>query len=160
VKKGKAMKIITVWQPWAEMIIMGAKPWEFRENSYLTYIGPPKVNERIGIHAAKRPVKRQEVIDLIHRIEGGELCGALIPELAVPLLKKVLEAYKCRLLPVGAIIGTAVIGPPQLACDALGMAVEDSDRGNFNWAWPMIDPKHLDEPIFVSGKQGFWDYRL
>jgi hypothetical protein len=32
------MKAITVRQPWASLIILGAKPYEFRDRSYLTYI--------------------------------------------------------------------------------------------------------------------------
>lgn len=30
------MKALTVWQPWASLIIMGAKPYEFRKWDYRT----------------------------------------------------------------------------------------------------------------------------
>jgi hypothetical protein len=83
------MKALTVWQPWASLIIIGAKPYEFRGMSCLAYINPPKPGERIAIHAAARPV------------------------LADALLVNVLTSFKCRLLPLGAVLGTAVIGKPQ-----------------------------------------------
>jgi len=32
------MKAVTVWQSWASLIIIGAKPWEFRSRSYFAYV--------------------------------------------------------------------------------------------------------------------------
>ncbi|SRR5579871_1775135 len=58
------MKALTIWQPWASLIIIGAKPREFRPRSFLRYIGPPKVGERIAIHSAMRPIRRDEVVQL------------------------------------------------------------------------------------------------
>ena len=50
------MKAITIWQPWAFLLAMGAKQYETR--SWETaYRGP------IAIHAAKRPVRR--IIDAL-----------------------------------------------------------------------------------------------
>jgi hypothetical protein len=48
------MKARTIWQPWASLIMIGAKPYEFRGRSYLAYIDHPLPGERIGIHAGAR----------------------------------------------------------------------------------------------------------
>ena len=44
------MKALTLWQPWASLVIAGAKPYEFRSWS------PPRwlIGQRIVIHAAAR----------------------------------------------------------------------------------------------------------
>ena len=46
------MKAITVWQPWASLLVSGRKRYETRSWA-TTYRGP------IAIHAAKRPVRRK-----------------------------------------------------------------------------------------------------
>lgn len=65
-------------------------------------------------------------------------------------------------IPLGAGLCTAVIGPPALACDVFGIKVSpmqvDSDRGQFNWAWPLTDIKPFDEPVPMRGMQGFFDW--
>ena len=51
------VKALTIWQPWATLIMIGAKPHEFRG-----YPAPRFVrNQRIVIHAGARPVKPAEV---------------------------------------------------------------------------------------------------
>lgn len=57
------MKVITVYQPHASLIAIKAKPYEFRERPYNHYINPPETGERIGIHAACRPMRIAEVND-------------------------------------------------------------------------------------------------
>ena len=37
------MKALTIWQPWASLIMVGAKPYEFRPKSYLKYVGAPAI---------------------------------------------------------------------------------------------------------------------
>jgi hypothetical protein len=135
-----SIRAITIWQQWASLIIIGAKPYEFRYRSYLAYINHPQPGERIAIHAGVRPVKRDEVLDLLARLDShGSATG-----------------FKCRLLPLGAVLGTAVIGKPRNAGTLFGRAVEDSDRGLFNWAWPLTGVEKFDVPVHVGGRQGFW----
>ena len=55
------MKALTIWQPWASLIMIGAKPYEFRGRSYLAYINHPQPGERMAIHAGARPVRPTEV---------------------------------------------------------------------------------------------------
>jgi hypothetical protein len=151
-----SIRAITIWQPWASLIIIGAKPYEFRDPSYLAYINHPQHGERIAIHAGARPVKREEVLDLLARLDGHWSATGLIDLHARPLLKRVIAAHKCRLLPLGAVLGTAVIGKPRNAGTLFGRTVEDSDRGLFNWAWPLIGIEKFDVPVPARGQQGFW----
>lgn len=150
------MKVITIWQPWASLIMVGAKPFEFRPKSYLRYINSPAIGERIGIHAGARAVRPAEVEDLLRRLDADNSQTGLIAELARPLLERVRMSHKCRLLPLGAMLGTAIIGKPRNAGAIFAGLPHDSDRGDFNWAWPMQDVKPLDAPIPVRGMQGFW----
>lgn len=157
------MKFITVWQPWATLIMIGAKPWEFRNNSYLRYInGPKQIGERVGIQAGSRPVRAAEVEDLLSRLgkedaDPARNTTALVRDKAVDLLLKVRASHKYRLLPLGMALGTVVLGEPTLSCDLFKMNVADSDRGNFNWAWPVSDIRHFEPPFPMNGRQGFFD---
>lgn len=159
--KGSGMKALTIYQPWGTLIIIGAKPHEFRHWDYSARF-PRIVGQRIVIHASARAVKPAEVTDLLHRLDAppaqAKADTALEPAPARELLKRVAGAHKCRLLPLAAGLGTAVIGKPILACDLFKLDVADSDRGNFNWAWPLTDIKLWDEPIHCRGLQGFWDF--
>jgi len=152
------MKAFTVWQPWASLIMIGAKPNEFRGKPFTKYSNAPRVGERIVIHAGVRPVKPAEIEDLLARIASGDQHTGLDAEKARTLLLRVREAHKYRLLPLGAALGTAVVGEPILACDLFKMKVEDSDRGTFNWAWPLSDIQPFEAPIPMRGFQGFWNY--
>jgi NitT/TauT family transport system ATP-binding protein len=59
-------------------------------------------------------------------------------------------------LPLGAVLGTAVIGEPRNAGALFGRTVEDSDRGLFTWAWPLIGIEKFDVTVPALGQQGFW----
>lgn len=154
------MKALTIWQPWASLIMIGAKPYEFRG-----YAAPRFVrSKRIVIHAGARPVRPAEIDDLLRRLDlESRGCGApeertcLDVDLARALLLKVRAAHKCRLLPLSMALGTAMLGEPVQSCDLFKMVVADSDRGNFNWAWPLSDIRHFEPPLPMRGAQGFFD---
>jgi hypothetical protein len=151
------MKAFTIWQPWASLIMIGAKPFEFRPKSYLEYVNPPKPGERIVIHAGMRKVKPAEVEDLLARIGTSDDMTGLVVDKARDLLMAVRAAYKYRLLPLGFGLGTAVIGKPRNA-GTIFTGISDSDRGEFNWAWPLTDIRYFDEPVEQPGAQGFWNW--
>lgn len=153
-----AARAFTIWQPWASLIMIGAKPWEFRGRPFTQYSNAPAIGDRIVIHAGARPVKPAEIEDLLKRIYNGDQHTGLEIEPARQLLLRVRAAHQYRLLPIGAALGTAIVGKPELACDVFKMKVEDSDRGDFNWAWPLTDPRPFDAPIPMRGFQGFWNY--
>lgn len=82
------MKILTLWQPWASAIAVGAKRIETRSWS-TNYRGP------IAIHAAKR----KNIGELIHFGSCWNWCGALGRDFGSPTLDETL--------PFGAIVAVA-----------------------------------------------------
>jgi hypothetical protein len=129
-----SMKAITVWQPWASLIIIGAKPYEFRNRSYLAYINHPPPGERIAIHAGAQPIRPVEVKDLLFRIGGREDTTGLIVERAEQLLDRIRAAHRCRALPLGAVLGTAIIGTPCSAETIFGGSRGDAAPQDSEWS--------------------------
>ncbi|MCB2048538.1 MAG: ASCH domain-containing protein [Novosphingobium sp.] len=158
------MKALTVWQPWASLIIAGAKPYEFRG-----WRAPRAlVGQRIVIHAAARKMNRHELSDLFHlrqfrnvdntiKLAWAETC--LIAEKAQGVLNRALEGG----LPMSAGLGTVVLGEPRNGIDIAAEfgvpRANDSNRDEHaNWGWPMLDIEAWPEPIPMRGAQGFWTW--
>lgn len=148
------MKALTVWQPWASLIMIGGKPYEFRTWNFTDKPNLAKlVGQRIVIHAGARLPKKGELEDVIERINDGQ--SALVAAIAKPFVERALAGEQ---LTFGAALGTAVLGNPVHSVDLFGLDVADSDRGNFNWAWPVSDVQPFPEPIPSAGAQGFWNW--
>lgn len=151
------MKAFTIWQPWASLIMIGAKPYEFRRWDYRTR-EPGLVGQRIIIHAGARPIKLAEIEDLFARMDAGE--SSLRDDMARPLLERIRNAYKCRgVVELSAGLGTAVLGAPRNAAVLFRGKVADSDRLDHSmWAWPLTDIQPFREPAPMKGAQGFWTW--
>jgi hypothetical protein len=158
------MKALTLWQPWASLVVAGAKPYEFRGWR------PPAsiVGQRIVIHAAARKIDTEKVGDMLFALAMRERCDrighaaaelCLVPELAIPVINAALLGE----LPMSAGLGTAIVGEPRLGTD---IAVEfgvpranDSDRDQHaNWGWPMLEIDRWPEPVPMRGAQGLWTW--
>lgn len=152
------MKALTVYQPWASLIMIGAKPYEFRRWDYRTRERRLE-GQRIVIHASARAVKRAEVEDIIARME--DRLSSLRAELALPLLRRILDAYKCQgVVELAAGLGTAILGKPRHV-SALFSSPADSDRIDHHmWAWPLTDIQPFKAPIPMRGLQGFWEWPM
>jgi hypothetical protein len=173
------MKALTIYQPWASLIMAGAKPYEFRGwnprrrgGAYAALIG-----QRIVIHASARKIDRSEVMDLITVLQrGGEAAAetCLDASIALPILNRAL-AKQVRTergfidlgahgdLPWSVGLGTAILGEPRLGteiAEEFGVPrANDSDRdAHANWGWPMLDIEVWDMPIECRGLQGFWNW--
>lgn len=151
------MRALTIWQPWASLIIVGAKPFEFRGWDF-TVREPSLIGQRVVIHSGARPVKPREVLDLLRRVGREDDMTGLVVDKARELLQRVNAAHKCRLLPLAAGLGTAVLGRPRNAGIIFGANVADSDRGAFNFAWPLSSIEPFAAPIPCRGAQGFWTW--
>lgn len=151
------LKALTVWQPWASLIIAGVKPYEFRG-----WPAPHAVRgSEIAIHAGARPVRRAEIADLIVRLRSPDAWTTGLKPEALPLLERWHASV--GLLPLSSVIGTAMLGEPRRAYEIvanLGGHINDSDRHEHaNWAWPMLDVRALAPIVPAKGAQGFWDWR-
>lgn len=161
------MYALTVWQPWASLIAIGAKPYEFRG-----WLPPAKnLHQELAIHAAARSVKIAEVRALIRGLQRhvGFTNPCLHREIALPFLEKVLLGLEepgvegSITLPLSHVLCTVELGQPQAGytCAAeFGEDVgSDSDRpGTFNWGWPMLNPQPLIPPVSARGAQGLWKF--
>lgn len=156
------MPAITLWEPWATLVAIGAKPIEWRG-----WAAPHAFRgRRIAIHAGARPVRKAEVAELIlglREADGRDWGTALIPEIALPFLERLHQAP--RSLPLSHIVCTALLGEPRRAEDLVrelyvGRPQADSDRiDHSKWGWPLIDVVALTPPVPARGAQGFWNWR-
>ncbi len=169
-----SLPALTIWQPWATLIVAGAKPYEFRGWQ------PPRayVGKQIAIHAGARPMRLAEVRALIMQSRTS----GLIADIATPILHRARAELQRRRagsiaaerdlyeeiglefpapLPLASVIGTATLGEPTKNPIVAGRhLVADSDRtDHLNWAWPMLDPMPLEPPSPARGAQGFWRWR-
>lgn len=124
------MKVLTIKQPWASLIVDGYKKYEFR--SWKTnYRG------KILIHAGMS-------------IEN---------DMALKVKKYNLEYVK------GAIIGEAEIVDCILVDEQFNNQLIQIDKvvyGKNNhittYAWKLENIKKYDNPIYIKGKLGLWNY--
>jgi hypothetical protein len=149
------MKALTIWQPWASLIMLGFKPYEFRGWPAPRYV----VGQRIVIHAGIRQIKATEVRDLIETLSAGKFCGGLRVD-AIPFLEDVLMGR--RHLPRAAGLGTVHLGEAKQSCDLWPDqfdGLSDSDRREHsNWAWPVSEIAHFEPVVPIKGHQGFWNW--
>jgi hypothetical protein len=156
------VRALTLWQPWASLVFGNAKPYEFRGRSYRTYPNAPRPGDRIAIHAAARPVRREEVAQLFGNLGTQQDRTGLIKDAARRILEPVWLAFEAsrrpvlrEVLPLGVVLGTVIIGEPRKADEIFGWRPEDMDV-EFNWAWPLGEIEKFVVPVPSRGMQGFW----
>lgn len=157
------MKAFTVYQPWASLIAIEAKPYEFRMWDYETRNGGLR-GQRVVVHASARPMKIKEVKDLHARVleEEGKGTG-LVCSIAGPFLTRLLKSMRGTGehldLPPSAAVATATIGRAIRANDIFKGTVADSDRIDQHvWAWPMLEVEAIVPAVPCRGAQGFWNF--
>ncbi|MFN7400336.1 MAG: ASCH domain-containing protein [Sandaracinobacter sp.] len=151
------MKALTLWQPWASLVVFGAKPYEFRGWR------PPVslVGQRIVIHAGARKPQQREIDQLRRLLEAG---GRYAAQTCLTPVEKALKVLSWREWPLAAGLGTAVVGEPRSGAE-IGAdfgainAVNDSDRHlHCNWGWPMLEIERWAQPFPMKGAQGLWTW--
>jgi hypothetical protein len=127
------LKAITLHQPWATLIAIGAKKYETR--SWTTWYRGP-----IAIHA-------------------GLSCEYLALVDREPF-RKCLQSAGINDLPLGAIVAYARLIHVFKTMDSFELGPHELEFGNFalgRFAWQLANVEMLDEPIPMRGKQGLWD---
>lgn len=160
------IKCIVLYQPWASLVAIGAKPIEFRNRDYRKKDGV-KVGDRIAIAAGARDIDVREVRDLIHRLDDESGSTGLISEKAHPYLDRLHNFLnhgpgwnrEVGLCPLRQVVCTATIGEPKPSLELMpkwAKFLNDSDRlEHSQWGWPMLDVRPT-EPIPSKGAQGFF----
>lgn len=132
------MKTISLWQPWATLIAVGAKRIETRH-----WAAPASlVGERIGIHAAKTKAHLN-------------ICDES------PFSNHIENAQE---LPLGAVVATAVLVrcremTEQAIRELEARLPDEAEFGLYEpgrYAWVLRDVLAL-EPVAFRGSQGFFD---
>lgn len=145
------MKALTIWQPWASLIMAGAKPYEFRR-----WAAPRSLwGQSIVIHAGTRPVRTRELAQLINQLHAGENIG-IEHTRALDLLTKWWRREAD--LPTASGLGTAVLGQPRRATDIYAGSA-DSDRIDEHvWGWPLTEIQPFQPIVPMRGFQGLWNW--
>lgn len=139
------MKVISIWQPWASLIVHGFKSIETR-----SWAAPKSLlKETIGIAATKiiRPEQRIAAEDP-EFVKFYEKTG-------LPPLDQ---------LPHGAVLGTAVLNSCDVITEADMEDITDEELA-FGWyspgryAWRLRYPKAFGVPYLARGAQGVWEWR-
>jgi activating signal cointegrator 1 len=150
------MKAITVHQPYATLIAIGAKRYETR--SWPTqYRGP------IAIHAGKN---MDGIYDLARE---AKLYSTGLPH--TPFAHAAFDAIKasgyypspftCAQFPVGSIVATGEL----VDCFRMGIDIPNNNEYLFGfwsigrYAWKIANVKFFDTPIPARGQQGLWDWQ-
>jgi len=172
------MKAITIWQPYASLVAIGAKKYETR--SWATkYRGP------IAIHAAAKPV-----CDTLNGLIMGKEKYTVIRN-ALDAVPEVLSTGHTGSLPCGCVIATAELVNCWRIVPNLGTGVDTAryipicaesmtmdehapgysdyflpteremlfgDWAPGRYAWELANVQLLPEPIPAKGQQGMWNW--
>lgn len=126
------MKVLTIREPWASLIIEGYKNYEFR--SWKTnYRG--KILIHAGLNIEKNNLVKFKDYDI--NIQKGKIIG----EAMLTDCIKVTEDFQKELLKKDKIV--------------YGQSDHASD-----YAWKLENVIKYEEPISVKGKLGLWNYEF
>lgn len=139
------MRALTVWQPFASLIVNGCKTFETR-----TWPAPQAlIGQRIAISAAARFTKeQQEFCDDPEFSSFYDNCGLGV----------------CDGLERGVVLGSVLLH----SVDRMDLQsfdrVSPEERAYGNWrhgdyAWRLTEPRVYDKPIPVRGMQGLWRWK-
>ena len=140
------MKVLTLRQPWATLVAIGAKKIETR--SWKTnYRGP------LAIHAAKR-IDKQILRLCFTEPFFDALAGAGIRLIAQ-------HVFRGNVLPRGAIVAICTLRQVVEITERNASGLKDLELsfGDFTpgrYAWFLDDVEELVEPIPARGRQGLW----
>lgn len=169
------MRAITLHQPWASLIAIGAKTFETR-----SFPPPAKlIGQRIAIHAAVRPAlrmfqhldehdqqTRDAIIDALLRAEETYMkTWDELPHGAVICTAVLTGAYQCAWtqthLSSGMPLSHALTHISEHRGPYIGSTLNTDPFGDYSrgrWAWSLTDVQPLAAPIPAKGKQGWWEW--
>jgi hypothetical protein len=151
------MRALTVWQPWASLIVADLKPYEFRGHCAPVFMR----NQRFVVHAATRLARPAELLEMLRALEAGEpVLGHRDPEKIARAIALIDAAWPSRTkymvpkFPYSAGLGTAVLGAPLTPYEVERRGIAEGDPATLNWAWPLSDVEPFPAPVPMKGLQG------
>lgn len=142
-----AIKVISVWSPFAQLLVNGYKIFETR-----TWAAPRSlIGQRIGIASTKviNPSQKAHFAD--------EEFQKFYARLGMP--DTLAEMSN------GFVLGTAVLESSNLMTEELMDDVSDEEKQYGWWAlgnygWRMTDPVAFEHPVAARGQQGVWNWDM
>lgn len=133
------IRVISLWQPWASLVVCGLKKFETRSWA-------PKCFGPIAIHAAQKWSKLQ-----------ADLCQTEPFETAI-------NSIALSYLPFGSIVGVVSVGnwfnteDQQLKNYLASHPDEEAfgDYGKGRFAWQLSEAYFFKNPVEEKGHQGYW----
>lgn len=124
------MKVLTIKNPWATLIVNNYKEYEFR--SWKT-----KYRGKILIHSSQNLEKN--MLDRFKDYDLNYINGAIIGEAILTDCILVDEEFNTELRKLNPVV---------------------YGRSNHaeNYAWKLENIKMYDNPIYIKGKLGLWNY--
>jgi hypothetical protein len=138
------MNVITDWQPYASLIMLGLKPHETR--SWATHL-----RGEIAIHAGKHLLPQHV---FLHHMTITQR------EYIMKIIEETYGGYDR--LPLGFILGTVQLGEPIPTEQAIEQVdVIDrlcGDYSSHRYAWPVSEPKMFERIVPAKGQLGIWHW--
>lgn len=154
---------ISVHQPWASLLTVGAKSFETR--SWAPSRG--MIGRPIAIHASRTSLPRTLSTDVERAMEAAlglpAARWAEMPRGAVVAVARLTGAYRVASWTPGSsniVIGASVPGSEPLASIELrGDEAHFGEFGPGRWLWWLTDVTPLDPPTPARGHQRLWYWR-
>lgn len=144
------MKVISLLQPWASLVVLGHKKIETR--SWNT-----KYRGELLVHASKSPKSwqglwHQEPFFSLLKDYDVPPFGAIIGKVN---LIDVIESEHCK---IGVSVGIGGIGDNYLHWDFTQLELAFGDYSPNRFGWLLSDPILFDKPIPAKGQLGIWNW--
>lgn len=140
---GIKMRCLSLWQPYASLLVHGFKINETRP------FAPPStvINTRLGIASTKTIKPDQRALFADEKFQEYYRATGL-PE-------------KLDDLPHGKLLGSVFVATSDLITEPVLEEITEEEQLYGDWrpgrfAWGCRDPEYLTEPIPVMGAQGIW----
>lgn len=149
------MKALTLTQPWATLVAIGAKRIETRS-------WPTRSLAPLAIHAAKgfpgacrELCEERAFLDALRAGKYGAPLGEDLPLGAIVATARVAMCLKIGRTPDGRVFLGRHVG---LLEDITEPELSFGDFTPGRWAWVLADVVKLPKPIPARGAQGLWNW--
>jgi hypothetical protein len=164
---GQVIPALTLWQPWASLVAIGAKLTETRD-----WAPPPKLlGKRLAIHASMQAPSGKMHIPppTIHKMANAlrlpyERWAHELPRGAVLCTVEIEARYQVERVSTRSSPHSNM--PPRhhvttRAGDEVVIGANDMAFGNFErgrWIWVLRDVQAFPDPFPAMGKQRLWNW--
>lgn len=140
------IKAITIWQPYASLIMIGAKRFETRS-------WPTSYRGSLVIHAAKRWDEDRALDCLVIKriMQDSDFDESKLTE----------SQWRLSRLPFSDTLGRALgvvdlVNCRQMDCSGSELENQLGSFGPGRYGWECENPRCFEQPIYHTGKQGLW----